>query len=181
MARAEQGMRAQASAMRREADRLAMLRLRLSAAFVELSGSEDGDTAALGDRMHGHWTAEEYIALGRISSRLRAMARSLEESAVAEERVQGRRMGGYGGAGFLGRGDQARQRVDEVREFVGSHHGAEIGWGESLAPLGESGAPVMPSAHPSEALGEITPVYAEGADTPAYQESADTADEDTQG
>lgn len=164
-------MRRQAAAMRREADRLGMLRLRLSSAFVSLRGSDDAGAAAVGSRLHGHWTAEEYAALGRISQRLRAMATSLEESADAQERTHGRRLGGYAGAGFLGRGQEARQQVDRVREFLGSHHGMEIGWGESIAPVG--GEPARPTAHASHALGEA----AVTADEPFTVDTADPEDD----
>src|SRR5699024_8741292 len=59
-------MRGQADALRRAADRLTILRLRLANTVVDLSGAEDAATRALGERLHERWTLEEYPELGRI-------------------------------------------------------------------------------------------------------------------
>ena len=150
-------MRGQADALRRAADRLTILRLRLANTVVDLSRAEGRATRALGERVHERWTLEEYPELGRIATGLRASARRLDAAAVAAERSTGRRLGGYAGAGFLGRGDEAHRHVADVAAFVGTEQGASIG-----------GFPLLPGdedrflAHPSHTLGIDTPDYDEG-------------------
>ena len=150
-------MRGQADALRRAADRLTILRLRLANTVVDLSRAEDHATRALGERVHERWTLEEYPELGRIATGLRASARRLDAAAVAAERSTGRRLGGYAGAGFLGRGDEAHRHVADVAAFVGTQQGASIG-GFPLLPGDEDGF----LAHPSHTLGIDTPDYDEG-------------------
>lgn len=150
-------MRGQADLLRRAADRLTLLRLRLANTIVDLSRAEDAATRVLGEEIHDHWTLEEYPELGRIASGLRASARRLDATAVAAERSTGRRLGGYAGAGFLGRGDDAHRHVEDVAAFVGTEQGASIG-GYPLRPGAEDGF----LAHPSHTLGVDTPDYDEG-------------------
>ncbi|HLQ80754.1 MAG TPA: hypothetical protein VK122_06630 [Brachybacterium sp.] len=147
-------MRGQADALRRAADRLTILRLRLANTVVDLSGAEDAATRALGERVHERWTLEEYPELGRIATGLRSSARRLDAAAVAAERSTGRRLGGYAGAGFLGRGDEAHRHVADVAAFVGTAQGASIG-GFPLLPGDEEGF----LTHPSHTLGIATPDY----------------------
>ena len=150
-------LRGHADALRRAADRLTLLRLRLANTLVDLTGAEDEGTRAVGEGLHEHWTLVEYPELGRIASGLRASARRLESTAVAAERSTGRRLGGYAGAGFLGRGDEAHRHVADVAAFVGTEQGASIG-GYPLLP----GAEEDFLAHPSHTLGIETPDYDEG-------------------
>lgn len=150
-------MRGQAEALRRAADRLTILRLRLANSIVDLSGAEDDGIRQLGEEIHERWTQQEYPELGRIASGLRASARRLEAAAVAAERSAGRRLGGYAGAGFLGRGDEAHLHVADVAAFVGTEQGASIG-GFPLLPGAEEGF----LTHPSHTLGIDTPDYDEG-------------------
>ncbi|ATG52684.1 hypothetical protein CFK38_14985 [Brachybacterium vulturis] len=151
-------MRGQAEALRRAADRLTILRLRLANAIADLSIAEEGGTRQVGAEIHEHWTREEYPELGRIASGLRASARRLDATAIAAERSTGRRLGGYTGAGFLGRGDEAHRHVADVAAFVGTQQGASIG-GFPLLPGAEEGI----LAHPSHTLGIDTPDYDEDA------------------
>src|SRR5699024_1076372 len=109
---------------------------------------------ALGERVHERWTLEEYPELGRIATGLRSSARRLDAAAVAAERSTGRRLGGYAGAGFLGRGDEAHRHVADVAAFVGTAQGASIG-GFPLLPGDEEGF----LTHPSHTLGIATPDY----------------------
>ena len=150
-------MRGHADALRRAADRLTLLRLRLANTVVDLSAAEDGATRELGERIHERWILREYPELGRIASGLRASARRLDAAAVAAERSTGRRLGGYSGAGFLGRGDEAHRHVADVAAFVGTAQGASIG-GYPLLPEQEDGV----LAHPSHTLGIDTPDYDDG-------------------
>lgn len=152
-------LRSQAQKMRRAADRLTLLRLRLANSLGELSRSEDAPTRRFGEVLLDRWTGQEYAELGRLSSGLRGAAGRLERAALAEERVSGRRLGGYAGAGFLGRGDDAHRHVDEVAEFIGTREGASIGG----YPLAAESAAVLP-AHPSHTLGIDTPDYDERDD-----------------
>lgn len=147
-------MRHQADSLRRAADRLTLLRLRLANTVVDLTRADDAETRVLGEELHERWTLQEYPELGRIASGLRASARRLETSAVAAERSSGRRLGGYTGAGFLGRGDEARHHVEDVAAFVGTEQGASIG-GFPLLPDAEEGI----LTHPSHTLGIDTPDY----------------------
>lgn len=155
-------LRGQAAALRRAADRLILLRLRLGRTVVDLSRAEDRATRELGEQIHEHWTLEQHPVLGRIAGGLRTGARLLEEAAVVAERSSGRRLGGYAGAGFLGRGDEAHQHVEDVAAFVGTRHGASIG-----------GFPLLPGvadgflAHPSHTVG----IDAPGIGTPDYDET----------
>src|SRR5690606_1096856 len=104
----------------------------------------DPSVRAVGEQAHERWTLEQYPELGRIARGLRTSAKQLDAVALGAERSSGRRLGGYAGAGFLGRGDDAHRHVEEVAAFVGTEHGASIG-----------GFPLMPSldegllAHPS--------------------------------
>jgi hypothetical protein len=147
-------LRAQAAALRRAADRLTLLRLRLANTIVDLSRAEDPATQEVGQEIHERWTLDQYPELGRIASGLRTGAKRMDETAVAAERSSGRRLGGYAGAGFLGTGDEARQHVADVAAFVGTQYGASLG-----------GFPLMPGAaedflaHPSHTLGIDTPDY----------------------
>lgn len=153
-------LRDQAAQLSRAADRFSLLRLRIAHSIARVSDSEDPGTRSFGEQIRAHWSAEEYAEIGRIAVGLRASARRLLEIAVAQERASGKRMGGYQGAGFLGRGEAARERVGEVAEFAGSLRGASIG-GFPIAPssgTGETGA-FMP--HASHALGAPTPDYEE--------------------
>lgn len=149
-------LRVQAVALRRAADRLTLLRLRLAHVIVEVSRAQDLGTQALGEQIHERWTAQQYPELGRIAGGLRGAARRLDEAALVAERRSGRRLGGYAGAGFLGRGDEARRHVQDVAAFVGTRHGASIG-GFPLLPGVDEGL----LAHPSHTLGIDTPAYDE--------------------
>jgi len=148
------GLRALADAQRRGADRLTLLRLRLANTLVEAGRAEDPHARGIGERVHEHWTLEEHPELGRLATGLRAAAKRLDEAAVRAERLSGRRMGGYTGAGFLGRGEEASRHVREVAAFVGTEHGASIG-GFPLQPNAQEGF----LAHPSSALGIETPDF----------------------
>ncbi|ASK66500.1 hypothetical protein CFK39_12525 [Brachybacterium avium] len=150
-------LRRQADSLRRAADRLTILRLRLANTIVDLTRAEDRGTRMLGEEIHEHWMQEHYPELGRIAGGLRASARRLDATAVAAERSTGRRLGGYAGAGFLGRGDDAHRHVADVAAFVGTEQGASIG-GFPLLPGAEDGF----LAHPSHTLGIDTPEYDEG-------------------
>lgn len=149
-------LRGQAAALRRAADRLTLLRLRLANTIAGVARAEDAATRELGERLHARWTGTEYPELGRIAGGLRSSAAVLEEVAVRLERRSGRRLGGYAGAGFLGRGDEALRHVGDVAGFVGTRHGASIG-GFPLLPTGAEGF----LAHPSHTLGIQTPDYDE--------------------
>lgn len=150
-------LRGQVAAMRRAGDRLTLLRLRVANAIAALCAAEDPAARALGEEVHESWTAGAYPELGRIAKALRGSAKNLETVAVAGERTSGRRLGGYSGAGFLGRGEEASRHVHDVAAFVGTRHGASIG-GYPLLP--EAGT--VPPAHPSHALGAVTPEYEDG-------------------
>lgn len=149
-------MRDQAQTLRRAADRLTLLRLRLGNTITELSGAEDVQLRGIGEEIREHWAAEENPELGRIASGLRASARRLDAAALTAERASGRRLGGYAGAGFLGRGDEAHLHVEDVAEFIGTSQGASIG-GFPLMPGAEDGF----LAHPSHTLGISTPDFDE--------------------
>lgn len=149
-------LRGQAAALRRAADRLTILRLRLSDTIADAARAEDAATRELGARLHARWRGTEYPELGRIAGGLRSSAAVLEEVAVRVERRSGRRLGGYAGAGFLGRGDDALRHVGDVAGFVGTQHGARIG-GFPLLPTSAEGF----LAHPSHTLGIETPDYDE--------------------
>lgn len=150
-------MRGQAASMRHAADRLTLLRLRLANTIADLTAVEDEQTRELGREVHQRWTLEDHPELGRIASGLRTSARRLEQAALTAERSTGRRLGGYSGAGFLGRGDEAHRHVEDVAAFVGTAQGASIG-GFPLLPGAEDGF----LAHPSHTLGIDTPDYDEG-------------------
>lgn len=147
-------LRSYAQQMRRAADRLTLLRLRLANSLGELSRARDEPTRRFAAGLLDRWTGTEYAELGRISGGLRASAARLEEAALAAERSSGRRLGGYAGAGFLGRGDDAHRHVTEVAGFVGTREGASIGG----FPLSAEPQAVLP-AHPSHTLGVDTPDY----------------------
>lgn len=147
-------IRGQAAALRRGADRLTLLRLRLANTIVETTRSERPGTRDIGERTYGRWMRREYVELGRIATVLRASAKLLERAATEGERSSGRRLGGYSGAGFLGRGDEAHQHIGEVSAFVGTMRGASIG-GFPLAPGPAEAVPT----HPSHTLGIDTPDY----------------------
>lgn len=168
-------LRAHAAELRRAADRFSLIRLRLGNVIARARDSDDADVRAIARDLHEHWTAVEFTELGRIATGLRTSAKRMEGAAIQIERSGGRRLGGYAGAGFLGRGDDARRKVQQVARFVGSRHGAGIGWttvetGSDLSP--DAGESFLP--HPSHTLGAATPGYF-GA-TPDY--SVITPDED---
>ena len=142
-------LRSHAATLRRGADRLTLLRMR-PAHVVAAAAEEAGEDAAL-EALHERWTLTAYPALGRAAAELRRRATVLEETATDRERRSGRRLGGYTGAGFLGRGEEAGQQVREVARFMGAEHGAGIG-GFPL-PAGEAPRPL----HVSDQLGQATP------------------------
>lgn len=152
-------LRHHASALRRGADRLTLLRLRVSHGLGALAGSgpdpsgADGPAAgeALGEDLLEQWTEGAYPALGRAAAMLRGRAGELVRHAERIERRSGRRLGGYAGAGFLGRGEEAGRHVRAVARFVGAEQGAGIG-GFPL-PGGATPAPL----HVSDDLGQSTP------------------------
>ncbi|MFJ6043205.1 hypothetical protein [Brachybacterium paraconglomeratum] len=157
------GLRALADAQRRGADRLTLLRLRLANTLAEVGRAEAPEVRGIGERVHERWIREEHPELGRLATGLRAAAKQLDQEAVRAERLSGRRMGGYTGAGFLGRGREASRHVHEVAAvvaaepaFVGTEHGASIG-GFPLQPSVQEGF----LAHPSSALGIETPDFDE--------------------
>lgn len=151
-------LRGRADALRRAADRLTILRLRLANSLVDATRVEDPSLRERVQGLHERWTLEQYPQMGRIARRLRSSAKQLDAVAVAAERSSGRRLGGYAGAGFLGRGDEAHRHVADVVAFVGTAHGASIG-GFPLRPGAEEDPPV----HPSHTLGTETPDYDEQA------------------
>lgn len=155
-------LREQAAAMRRAGDRLTLLRLRVANAIAAVCTAEDPAARELGEEIHEAWTDGASAELSRFSASLRSAAKRLETAAVAGERTSGRRLGGYSGAGFLGRGAEASHHVHDVAAFVGTRHGASIG-GYPLLPEAQAGSgsgagPVAP-AHPSDSLGIATPAY----------------------
>lgn len=147
-------LRGLADAQRHAADRLTLLRLRLANTLADAVGAEDPRLREIGTRIHERWILQEHPELGRVATGLRAAAKRLEEAAVLAERRSGRRMGGYAGAGFLGRGEEASRHVREVASFVGTEHGASIG-GYPLRPSAQDGL----LAHPSYTLGIETPDF----------------------
>ena len=152
-------LRHHASALRRGADRLTLLRLRVSHGLGALAGSgpesagADGPAAgeAPEEDLLERWSEGAYPALGRSAAMLRARAGELERHAERIERRSGRRLGGYTGAGFLGRGEEAGHHVRAVARFVGTEQGAGIG-GFPM-PGGATPAPL----HVSDDLGQATP------------------------
>lgn len=158
-------LRGHADSLRRAADRLTLLRLRLANTISEVSRSEDPTARRIGEQIHERWNAREYAELGRVVTGLRTSAGRLEEIATTQERSSGRRLGGYTGAGFLGRGDDAHLHVGEVARHVGE--GAGFDGGQHGASIG--GFPLVPQAdetflpHPSHTLGTDTPDYDEDA------------------
>ena len=158
-------LRGHAGALRRAADRLTLLRLRLSNTIGDVSASEEPVARRIGEEIHERWSTREYAELGRIVTGMRSSAAQLEQIATATERSAGRRLGGYTGAGFLGRGDEAHRHVDEVArqvgevaQFDGGQHGASIGGFPLVPPTAEGHLP-----HPSHTLGTQTPDYDDGA------------------
>lgn len=149
-------LRRQAAALRRAADRLTILRLRLANTIIDVSQAEDTASRELGEEIHERWTLEQYPELGRVASGLRASAKRLDGAAIEAERSSKRRLGGYQGAGFLGKGDEAHRHVEDVAAFVGTQHGASIG-GYPLRPSTAEGF----LSHPSHTLGIETPDYDE--------------------
>lgn len=153
-------LRRQAASMRRAADRFTLLRLRLATTIAEVGRSADPVVRRIGAETHDHWIGTEYAQLGRIAGGLRSGARHLEDTATSAERTSGRRLGGYAGAGFLGRGDEAPAHVGEVAQFVGTAAGTATQHGASIG-----GLPLEPAAgdsvltHPSHTLGIETPDY----------------------
>lgn len=152
-------LRDHADALRRAADRFTLMRLRVSNVILEVSRSEDPAARQIGEDVRERWSSQEHAELGRVASGLRASAQRLDAQATALERATGRRMGGYSGAGFLGRGDDARQHVGDVAMFFGTQRGASIG-GFPLAPPVE--ASFLP--HPSHTVGAVTPDYDDPSD-----------------
>ena len=149
-------VRRHAAALRRAADRLTILRLRLANSVVDVTQVDDPALRELGEEIHARWTLEQYPELGRIAGGLRASAKKLDAVALAAERSSGRRLGGYSGSGFLGKGDEAHLHVEDVAGFVGTEHGASIG-GFPLLPSADEGL----LAHPSHTVGIDTPDYDE--------------------
>lgn len=154
-------LRHHASALRRGADRLTLLRLRVSHGLGALAGSRpeaepsgaDGPAAgeAVGEDLLEQWSEGAYPALGRAAAMLRGRAGELERHAERIERRSGRRLGGYAGAGFLGRGEEAGHHVRAVARFVGAEQGAGIGG----FPL--TGGATPAALHVSDDLGQATP------------------------
>lgn len=155
----EADLRHHASALRRGADRLTLLRLRVSHGLGALAGSAPEPSGAddpaageaPGEDLLEQWSEGAYPALGRAAAMLRGRAGELERHAERIERRSGRRLGGYAGAGFLGRGEEAGHHVRAVARFVGAEQGAGIG-GFPL-PGGATPAPL----HVSDDLGQATP------------------------
>ena len=112
------GLRALADAQRRGADRLTLLRLRLANTLAQAARAEEPEVREIGEQVHERWTREEHPELGLLVTVLRAAAKQLDQEAVRAERLSGRRMGGYTGAGFLGRGREASRHVHEVAAVV---------------------------------------------------------------
>lgn len=156
-------LRGCADSLRRAADRLTLLRLRLANTISEVSRSPDPVARRIGAQTHQQWNTRDDAELGRVVAGLRTSAGRLEEIATTHERTSGRRLGGYAGAGFLGRGDDAHLHIGEVVRHVGEtvgfdggQHGASIG-GFPLVPQADEG--FLP--HPSHTLGTDTPDYDE--------------------
>lgn len=148
-------LRHHASALRRGADRLTLLRLRVSHGLGALAGSgpepSGADGPAAGEDLLEQWSEGAYPALGRAAAMLRGRAGELERHAERIERRSGRRLGGYAGAGFLGRGEEAGHHVRAVARFVGAEQGA----GNCGFPLPGGAAPAP--LHVSDDLGQSTP------------------------
>ncbi|MFC0675847.1 hypothetical protein [Brachybacterium hainanense] len=157
----ETALRELAAAQGRAADRITLLRLRLARVL-----SSAAATGPEGGRLQADWLHRVYPRLGELSRALRVSQEDLRRHADRLERGRGRRLGGYAGAGFLGRGDRAREQVRQVAAdggFRGHSLGASIGG----YPLGAARVrPALP--HPSEALGVGTPVY-EDEDGPSEE------------
>lgn len=151
-----QALRGQAAAMRRAADRFTLMRLRLANSIAETASSPDAPTRDFSEDLRHRWNDEEYIELGRIARSLRTGAKELDAAATGLERTTGRRLGGYQGAGFLGRGQEAQHHVADVAHFVGSQQGASIGG----FPL-PAGPAVSPAPSLADTLGIPTPDYDE--------------------
>src|SRR5699024_5214144 len=107
-------LREHATALRHGADRLTLLRLRLSNTIADVTRAEHTAARRLGEQVRARWTDQEHLELGRVAAGLRAGAKRLDGIATAVERTSGRRLGGYEGAGFLGRGDDAHRHVGDV-------------------------------------------------------------------
>lgn len=148
-------LRHQAAALRRAADRVTLLRLRLSASLTSLASAADAGAGHSGDALRERWSQHEDLELGRVVTGLRSCARHLDDVAVAGERAEGRRMGGYQGAGFLGRGDEAIAQVWSIAHLAGGAQGALIGG----APLGGDPQEVRFLPQVSHRLGEATPEF----------------------
>ncbi|MGY5763992.1 hypothetical protein ACXET9_02165 [Brachybacterium sp. DNPG3] len=148
-------LRRQAAALRRAADRMTLLRLRLSASLTRLADVEEPAAARSGAALRARWNQQEDVELGRVVAGLRSCAAHLETAATAGERASGRRMGGYQGAGFLGRGDEAVAQVWSAVHPEAGAQGALIG-GFPLRPEAE-GMRFLPQV--SRSLGEPTPEF----------------------
>ncbi len=135
-------LRAQAVQLRRAADRISLLRLRITNTFAQGTGSGNEPAREIYTDLQQRWNTVQYSALGTIGTTLRRSAKALDSRALAAERSSGRRLGGYAGAGFLGSGREASVRVSEVVRSIGADHGASIGWqvvlcDGGLAPLSQ--------------------------------------------
>lgn len=139
-----------AGTLRRGADRLSMLRLRITRTLAESGTQPVGEVRST-------WTGEVDPEIARVARGLRSAAEALERGAAEAERAGGRRMGGYRGAGYLGTGDSAADHIPDVVSFRGSASGASIG-GFPLIPAPSAGQPAF-LPHPSQTLGEPTPDY----------------------
>ncbi len=137
-----------AQTFRRAADRLVLLRLRLA---HRLAGPTDAAEAA---GPLGRWSPEHAPRLGELAGRLRGASRALLDAAEAIERTHGSRLGGYGGAGYLGSGDEAVRRLRASTRQPRERSGT----GEVLGGLAAGlGAPVLPGRAASHRLGLPTP------------------------
>lgn len=137
-------LRALADRCRRAADRLVLLRLRLARTVGDSGLGEASDA----------WVHGIHPAVAAESSRLHRHAATLREAADRVEQECGVRLGGYGGAGYLGAGSPRPDHVREVAGSLGARSGADLG-----APLRPTGAaredwwPVLPGREASQAIG----------------------------
>lgn len=133
-----------AARMRRAADRLVMLRLRVARSLAEA-----GEGAVVeADR----WNAVAQPAVAAGSALLRRQSAELRQIADALDDRRGARLGGHDGAGYLGAGRITTGRLQEIATALGARpdQGVTVEAGHGIvAPSGE-----RPSAHEvSEALG----------------------------
>src|SRR5690625_7322042 len=91
-------LRDHAGALRRAADRLTLLRLRLSNTIGEVSRSEAPVTRRLDEEIHERWSRGEYAERGRIVTGRRSSAGQLEEIATEADGSGRQGLGGSCGA-----------------------------------------------------------------------------------